>query len=65
MKYIIFTMLLTSCVTPRYTYLKPEKKSFKSSSEKIFECTLRLVERDGVDAEKAQKTCDKIYRRRG
>lgn len=65
MKYIIFTMLLTSCVTPRYTYKVPEKRGYDKMTitEKVEQCVYRLIERDGVDAQKAEITCSKIFRR--
>jgi len=64
MKYILLALLFTSCVTPRYGY-KPTKRNYDdmTTSERIATCTYRLIEKDGVEAEKAQKTCDKIFRR--
>jgi hypothetical protein len=63
--YIIFTMLLTSCVTPRYTYKAPEKRGYGelTTTEKVENCVYRLIERDGIAAEDAEKTCSKIFRR--
>jgi hypothetical protein len=63
--YIIFTMLLTSCVTPRYTYVAPEKRGYKdlTNTEKVEQCVYRLIERDGIAAKDAEETCSKIFRR--
>lgn len=63
--YIIFTMLLTGCVTPRYTYKAPEKRGYDelTTTEKVENCVYRLIERDGIAAEDAEKTCSKIFRR--
>jgi hypothetical protein len=63
--YIIFTMLLTSCVTPRYTYKAPEKRGYDelTNTEKVENCVYRLIERDGIAAKEAEETCSKIFRR--
>ncbi len=64
-KCVIFTMLLTSCVTPRYTYKEPERRGYgiKTTSEKIQDCVYRLVEVSGISAKEAQESCVKIHRR--
>ena len=65
MKYVIFTILLTSCVTPRYAYKGPEKRGYDqlTNTEKVEQCVYRLIEKDGIAAEEAEKTCSKIFRR--
>jgi hypothetical protein len=52
-------------VTPRYTYKAPEKRGYDelTITEKVENCVYRLIERDGVAAEDAEKTCSKIFRR--
>lgn len=56
-------ILMSSCaLTPRYGGL-PEKRGY-TTTEKVQECTYRLIERNGVEAEKAQRTCERIYRRK-
>ena len=63
--YIIFTTLLTSCVTPRYTYVAPEKRGYKdlTNTEKVEQCVYKLVDKSGVSAEKAEKVCSRIFKR--
>jgi hypothetical protein len=63
--YIIITLLLTSCVSSRYTYKVPEKRGYKdlTTTEKVENCVYRLVEKDGIAADKAEEVCSKIFRR--
>lgn len=54
---------MSSCtVSPRYGGF-PQKRGY-TVIEKIQDCTYRLIEQNGVDAEKAQRTCERIYRRK-
>lgn len=58
---ILMSLVFTSCaLKPKY-YMEVEKKPM-TTLEKIERCTYRLVEQNGIDSEKAQLTCNKIFR---
>ena len=64
---ILFTAtiatLLTGCtVTPRY-YTKEVSKQKSTVSDRVSDCVFRMIEQSGIDANKAEEACNKIYRR--
>ena len=42
----------------------PVKRYTGTTMEKIEKCMYRLIERNGVDAEEAQKVCESTFRQR-
>ena len=64
-KYVIISLLLTSCAVPRYTNVEPQRRGYKDKhvSDRIEECVFRLVEKSGIKAQEAQEACSKIHRK--
>jgi hypothetical protein len=60
MKYLLPIFFITSCaLPPRYNGNKPALYQ-----EKLKKCTIELVGKYGVEAEKAVKVCKNIYKAR-
>lgn len=61
MKFLLILITLTSCALPSPI---PRNNKNKSSlyQEKIKKCTLELIGKYGVEAEKSVKVCRDIYK---
>jgi len=64
MKYLIITLLLGSCAHSKYPiYRDNAPKKELTHIDKMYDCVIRLIEKNGVKALDAQKVCQKTLRR--
>ncbi len=63
MKSLILLFALTSCAYSKYPLYREPVKKDKTHVDRMNECVLRLIEKNGVNAKTAQEVCEKIYRR--
>jgi hypothetical protein len=61
MKILFILLILTGCAFPP-PIARNAKKKLKPYSKKIKICTLDLIGKHGVEAQKAVKVCKNIYR---
>jgi len=59
---LILLSSLTSCAYSKYPQFRDPGKEL-THTERLEKCIFRLVEKDGVKAEKASKICTGIFRR--
>ena len=62
MKILILITILSSCASSHPKFRNHGKKEL-THTERLEKCIFRLVEKDGVKAEKASKICTGIFRR--
>lgn len=65
MKLLLLAVLLTGCAHSKYPLFRdsaPKKKEI-THIDRMYNCVIRLIERDGIGARESQEVCDKTLRR--
>jgi len=62
MKILLILMIITSCTLPNRPIKR--KRYRKIHIDKMYECVMRLIENNGIEASVAQEVCENTLRRR-